>query len=66
MQSTSLISAFVSAQVGRLQLAAAGYMARTDPESRSSVTQLMNAAQQNFASLTDVAAGIGTSINVIA
>ncbi len=66
MQSTSLISAFISAQVGQLQLAAAGYMARTDPESRSSVTQLVDAAQQNFASLAGVAAGVGTNVNVIA
>ena len=66
MQSTSLVSAFISAQVGQLQLAAAGYMARTTPESGPSVAQLVDAAEQNFDPLTNVAAGIGTNVNVIA
>ena len=49
----SLLSAFFSAQVGRLQLAVAARLARTDPNSPvnpdvgSSVTKLVDAAQQN-------------------
>jgi hypothetical protein len=66
MQSTSLISAFMSAQVGQVQLAAAGYLAQNDPESESSVSRLMDAAQQSSDSLANVAAGIGTKISVIA
>ncbi len=66
MQSTSLIAAFMSAQVGQFQLAAAGYMAQNDPDSGSSVSQLMDPAQQNLNPLANVAAGIGTSLDVIA
>jgi len=65
MQSSSLISAFMSAQVGQLQLAAAGYLAQNDPQSGSSVSQLMDAAQQSMDPLANVAAGIGTSLDVI-
>ena len=65
MQSTSLISAFMSAQVGQLQLAVAGYLAQNNPESGSSVNQLMDAAQQSFDPLANVAAGIGTNLDVI-
>ena len=65
MQSTSLISAFMSAQVGQLQLAAAGYLAQHDPQSGASVSQLMDAAQQSFDPLANVAAGIGTNLDVI-
>ncbi len=65
MQSTSLISAFFSAPVGQLQLAAAGYLAQNDPESGSSVSQLTDAAQQSFDPLANVAADIGTNLDVI-
>ena len=62
----SLVSAFIAAQVGQLQLAAAGYLAQNDPESGPSISQLTDAAQQNFDPLANVAAGIGTNLNVIA
>jgi hypothetical protein len=60
----SLISALAAVQLGRLQLAAAGYLAQNDPESASSVAQLMDAAQQNFDPLANVAAGIGTNLDI--
>ncbi len=61
---TSLISALISAQVGRLLLAVAASLARTDPQSGSSIAQLLDAAQQNFAPLANVPAGLGTNLNV--
>jgi hypothetical protein len=61
---TSLISALISAQVGRLQLAVAASLARTDPQSGSSVAQLVDAAEQSFAPLAKVPAGLGTNIDV--
>jgi hypothetical protein len=61
---TSLISAFFAAQVGQLQLGAAAYLAQNDPQSGSSVTQLVDAAQQNFDPLANVAAGLGTNLDV--
>jgi hypothetical protein len=54
----------ISAQVGRLQLAVAASLARTDPQSGSSIAQLLDAAQQNFAPLANVSAGLGTNLNV--
>jgi hypothetical protein len=61
---TSLISALISAQVGRLQLAVAASWARTDRQSESSIAQLLDAAQQSFAPLANVLAGLGTNLNV--
>jgi hypothetical protein len=61
---TSLISAFFAAQVGQLQLAAAAFLAQDNPQNGSSVAQLVNAAQQNFDPLANVAAGLGTSLDV--
>jgi hypothetical protein len=66
---TSLISAFIGAQVGQFQLAVAARLLRMNPEnpdSGSSVAQLLDAAQQNFDPLANVAAGIGTSLDVSA
>ena len=61
---TSLISAFLGAQTGMMQLAFAARFARMNADQASSVTQLLDAAQQNFSSLANVAAGIGTNVNV--
>jgi len=63
---TSLISAFISAQIGELQLAVAARLAQTQPQSGSSVMQSIDAAQQNFAPLANVPAGIGNNIDVSA
>lgn len=61
---TSLISALFSAQVGQLQLAVAASLARMDPQAGSSVAQLVDAAQQSFAPLANVPAGLGTNLNI--
>jgi hypothetical protein len=64
---TSLISAFIGAQVGEMQLAVAARLARMDdPSSGSSIAQLVNAADQNANSLANVAAGLGTNLDVSA
>ena len=67
MDMTSLISAFIGADVGKMQLAVAAEIARTDiPGTASSVSQLTDAANANAASLANVAAGIGTNLNISA
>ena len=66
MGAASLISAFLAAQVGQMQLAAAALMAQSNPDSGSSVAQLVDAAQQNFDPLANVATGLGTNLNVSA
>lgn len=63
---TSLISAFIGAQVGEMQLAVAARLARTDASNASSVAQLLDAAQQSANALANVAAGIGTNLDVSA
>jgi hypothetical protein len=66
MDMMSLISAFVGADIGKMQLAVAVEIARTDiPGTASSVSQLADAAQQSAAPLANVAAGIGTNLDMI-
>ena len=63
---TSLISAMFAAKIGQLQLVVAARLAKTDPQSSSSVTQLIDAAQQNAEPLANVAAALGTNLDLIA
>lgn len=52
-----------------MQLAVAARLLRTDPDNPdngSSVAKLVDAAQQNFQSLANVAAGIGTNLDISA
>ncbi len=63
---TSLISAFVGAQASRVQLAVAAQMLRMSADSAASVVKLVDAAQQNLDRLANVAAGIGTNLDVSA
>ena len=63
---TNLISAFIGAQTGMVQLAVAARLARMNADQASSVTKLIDAAQQNFAPLANVGAGIGTNLDVSA
>jgi len=66
MDTTSLISALIGSQTGMLQLAVAARFARMNQDSASSVVKLIDAAQQNFAPLANVAAGLGTNLDVSA
>ena len=65
-----LLSAFFSAQVGRLQLAVAARLARADPNSLAnadvgpSITKLVDAAQQHAQPLANAAAELGTRLDV--
>jgi hypothetical protein len=68
---SALVSAFVGAQVGRLQLAAAGVLMRMNAEASglsadvpSSVRQLVDAADQSAQRLANLAAGMGTNLDI--
>jgi len=64
---TSLISAFIGAQVGQFQLAVAARLSHADPvdpDSGSSIAKLVDAAQQSAAPLADAAAGLGTNLDI--
>jgi len=66
MDPTSLITALVGAQTGMVQLAVATRLARMNADQGSSVAKLIDAAQQSIDPLANVAAGIGTNLNVSA
>jgi hypothetical protein len=64
---TSLISAFIGADVGEIQLAVAARLARMDmPGTGAAVSQLTNAADQSANALANAAAGIGTNLDISA
>jgi hypothetical protein len=64
---TSLITAFIGAQVGEMQLAVAARLARMDaPGTGSAVSQLANVADQGANALANAAAGLGTNLDVSA
>jgi hypothetical protein len=63
---TSLLTALLGAQTGMMQLAVAARLARMNADQGSSVVKLIDAAQQSFSSLANVAAGIGTNLDVSA
>ena len=63
---TSLITALVGAQTGMVQLAVSARLARMNAGQGASIAKLIDAAQQNFDPLANVAAGIGTNLNVSA
>ena len=61
---TSLISAMFAAKVGQLQLVVAARLAKTDPQSGGAVSQLIDAAQQNFAPLANAAGAPGSTVDI--
>ena len=62
----SLVTAMLGAQSGLTQLAVANSMLKMNSDSAASVVKLIDAAQQNFDPLANVAAGIGTGLDVSA
>jgi len=64
MDPATLASAFIGAQVGRVQLAVAAKMLQMDAVNEQSVVGLIDAAQQNIDRLANVAAGIGGNLDV--
>jgi hypothetical protein len=64
MDVTSLASAFVGAQAGKMQLAVAAKMMRMNADSQAAVAQLLEAAQQNGAQLAAAASGLGGNLDI--
>ena len=64
MDPTSLITALMGAQTGMIQLAVAARLERMNADQGASVAKLIGAAQQNFDPLVNVAAGLGTNLDV--
>jgi hypothetical protein len=64
MDAAAIATAFIAQQAGQLQIAAAAKMLRMNADSAANVVKLLEAAQQNFNSLANVAAGIGGNLDI--
>jgi hypothetical protein len=56
----------IGAQTGAVQLAVAARLERMNANEGASIAKLVDAAQQNFGPLANVAAGVGTNLDVSA
>ena len=66
MDPASIASAFVAAQAGQLQTAMAAKMLKMNADASANAAKLLEAAQQNFNQLANVASGIGGNLDVTA
>ena len=66
MDIASIAAAFVAAQAGQLQTAVAAKMLRMNADASADVAKLLEAAQQNFNRLANVASGIGGNLDITA
>ncbi len=64
MDPTSLITALMGAQTGMVQLAVAARLERMNADQGDSIVKLIDAAQQSIDPLANVAAGLGTNLDV--
>ena len=66
MDTSSIAAAFVAQQSGQLQTALAAKMLRMNTDASADIAKLLEAAQQNFSSLANVASGIGGNLDITA
>jgi hypothetical protein len=60
----ALASAMIAARVGEVQLAIAARMLRMNADAAASAAKLIDASEQNVDRLANVAAGIGTQLDL--
>lgn len=66
MDIAAIATSLVAAQAARVQFAAAAKILRMNAQADAAVAQLLEAGQKNLNRLANVAAGIGTKIDVTA
>jgi hypothetical protein len=66
MDIASIAAAFIGAQAAQLQTAVAAKMLRMNADASADVAKLLEAAQQNFDRLANVAGGIGGNLDITA
>jgi hypothetical protein len=66
MDIASIAAAFVGAQAAQLQTAVAAKMLRMNADASADAAKLLEAAQQNFSRLANVAGGVGGSLDITA
>ena len=64
MDPVSLATALAGAQMSNAQMAMAAKMLRMNADNAASIVQVLDAAQKNFASLANVASGVGQNLNI--
>ena len=64
MDVASIAAAVVGAQAAQLQTAAAAKMLRMNADASADAAKLLEAAQQNFNRLANVAGGIGGNLDI--
>jgi hypothetical protein len=64
MDVASIAAAFVAAQAGQLQTAMAAKMLKMNANASADAANLLQAAQQNFDRLANVATGIGGNLDI--
>ena len=66
MDVASIAAAFVGAQAAQLQTAVPAKMLRMNAQASADTAKLLEAAQQNFSRLANVAGGIGDNLDITA
>jgi hypothetical protein len=66
MDIASIAAAFVAQQTSQLQIAAAAKMLRMNADVSADIAKMLDAAQQNFNRLANVASGIGGNLDITA
>ena len=64
MDTTALATAFIGAKAAEVQMAVAAKMLRMNADAAKSVVQVIEAAQQNMDRLANVAAGVGSNLDI--
>ena len=64
MDVASIAAALVAAQAAQVQTAVAAKMLRMNADASADTAKLLQAAQQNFSRLANVASGIGGTIDM--
>ena len=64
MDIASIAAAFIAQQAGQMQMAAAAKMLRMNADSAQNVVKLLEAAEQNFDRLANLASGIGGNLDI--
>jgi len=60
----SIAASFIAAQAGQLQQAVAAKMLQMNANASADTAKLLDAAQQNFSRLANVATGIGGNLDI--
>jgi len=64
MDVASITAAFIAQQASQLQTAVAAKMLRMNADGAANAAKLIEAAQQNFSRLANVADGVGSNLDI--